>query len=116
MPDFSYTESTLRTAAENMLDEAGYGRSGAYFTDQYVAQVPASAGSPIFADAGQALRDTGNALADLHMGLDRYWTYSSNEMTQTLESYLATDDQAAAEADAMYQDHVKNPVPEEPRP
>lgn len=115
MPDFSYKASTMTTVAENMLDEAGHGRSGANFTHDYVATVPASAGSAIFSDAVTAIRGTGEVLADLHAALDRYWTHSSNEMTQTLEMYEATDDKAAADADAMYQDHAKNPVPEENR-
>ncbi|MGO1972307.1 MAG: hypothetical protein ACTH2Q_05045 [Propionibacteriaceae bacterium] len=115
MPDFSYKASTLTNVSERMQDEAGYGRSGANFTHDYVASIPASAGSAIFSDAVSAIRGTGNVLADLHAALDKYWTHSSNEVAQTLEMYESTDDRAAADADALYKDHVKNPVPEEKR-
>lgn len=105
----------MRRVAENMLEEAGYGRSGASFTTEWVAELPSTATSPLFGDAAEAVRATGTALADVHLALDRYWTNSSNEIIQTLESYLATDDEAAAAADEMYREHEKNPVPEENR-
>lgn len=115
MPDFSYKKKTLENVAEKMLDEAGYGRSGANFTHDYVSSIPASAGSKIFASAVSAVKQTGENLAAVHASLDKYWTNSSNEVTQTLEMYEKTDQQAAAEADGMYTEHEKNPVPEETR-
>lgn len=115
MSSFSYDPDVLERVAEKMLDEAGFGRSGAYFTGEYVASIPTGAGSVLYGDSADAVRRTGEILADLHSSLDRFWTHSSNEITQTLESYQQTDQQAAAEADAMYQEHVQNPVEEEER-
>lgn len=115
MPDFSYDPDVLERVAEKMLDEAGFGRSGAYFTGEYVASIPDGAGSILYGDSADAVRHTGDVLANLHSALDRFWTHSSNEITQTVESYQRTDQVAAADADAMYHDYEQSPVEEEDR-
>lgn len=115
MSDFAYEARVLRRMAAEMEQERDYAHGGGQEADRYIHGVPTTAGSDVFADSVAVVRDTGRTLTQLHRDIANFWKNSAVEMEQTVARYEATDEQAAADADALYHEYELDPVEEERR-